>query len=455
MKPTLQLRATQQLAMTPQLQQSIRLLQLSTLELQAEIEQALLENPLLERAEPEDGAQEDEVEPVRVMRVDDTRRGDGDSDFDDWLSQQAAPAPALADHLLAQLAATRLSDREKALVEALIGELDDNGYLRTPLGELAELFAPEVLVSVDELQVALRLLQSFDPPGVAARDLSECLLLQLREPDLKQIPDLADVRVLELARVVCREHLQLLAARDYARLRRLLRCDEAILRKVQAVIQRLDPRPGARFGGAVASYVVPDIIVRKVNGRWRAELNEAAVPRLKVNQVYADLLRGSEKSELYDQLREARWLIRNIQQRCSTLLRVAQEIVRRQEGFFEHGAIAMRPLVLRDIAEALDLHESTISRVTTQKYMQTPHGTLELKRFFGSQVSTQAGGTASATAVQTLIKQMLAEENPRKPLSDNQIAQLLLEQGVVVARRTVAKYREAMNIPPASQRKRL
>ncbi len=436
--------------MTPQLQQSIRLLQLSTLELQAEIEQALQSNPLLERVEPED---EGAREALRGVRTDDVRRGDGD--FDDWAVQQPAPLPGLADHLRMQLGATRSSWRQQVLVQVLIDELDDNGYLQTPLEELGRMLPAELHVDAHEWRVALRLLQSFEPAGVGARCLSECLSLQLREPDLRRFPELADEQVLNTARRLCREHLRLLAGRDYAQLRRRLQCSEDVLRTVQSVIQRLDPRPGARFGAGSVDYVIPDVLVRKVGGQWRAELNEEAVPRLDINRAYAEIVRSEPRGSLYEQLKEARWFIRNIQQRCATILRVSQEIVRRQEGFFEHGAIAMRPLILRDIAEAVQMHESTISRVTTQKYMQTPHGTLELKRFFGSQLATQAGGVASSTAVQTLIKQVVAEENSRKPLSDNQIAQLLLEQGVVVARRTVAKYREAMQIPPASKRKRL
>ncbi len=313
----------------------------------------------------------------------------------------------------------------------------------------------ELEVDEDELRTALRLLQSFEPAGVGARNMAECLALQLQSPDLRVHPELADAGVLQCARAVCEKHLQLLASRDYTQLRRILRCDDERLRRVQAVIRRLNPRPGAEFSTREAQYVLPDVIVRQVQGRWRAELNREAMPRLNVNQLYAQIVKNERGSGLADQLREARWLIRNVQQRCDTIQRVAQEIVERQQGFFEHGAIAMRPLVLREIAEALNLHESTISRVTTQKYMHTPRGTFEFKHFFGSQISTQAGGVASATAVQTLIRQLVDAENPIKPLSDNKIAQLLAEQGMVVARRTVAKYREALRIGPASQRKSL
>lgn len=449
MKTSLQLRASQHLALTPQLQQSIRLLQMSTLELESELEQAIQDNPLLEREERED-------EPAREtaqLRLDRPRGADGDLDAE--AMQQEAPAPSLAEHLLQQLKLTKATPRDAALVQVLIGELDGNGYLDVPLQEIVAMLPAELGVDEDELRTALRLLQSFEPAGVGARNMSECLALQLDSPDLRVHPELADDGVLRCARSVCEQHLPLLGSRDYIQLRRLLQCDDEQLRRVQAVIRRLNPRPGAAFSTREAPYVVPDVIVRYVRGRWRAELNREAMPRLSVNQLYAQIVKNERGSGLADQLREARWLIRNVQQRCDTIERVAQEIVERQQGFFEHGAIAMRPLVLRDIAEALELHESTISRVTTQKYMLTPRGTFEFKHFFGSQVSTQAGGVASATAVQTLIRQLVDAENPKKPLSDNKIAQLLAEQGMVVARRTVAKYREALKIGPASQRKTL
>lgn len=451
MKPALQLRTSQHLALTPQLQQAIRLLLMSTLELESEIDQALQDNPLLEREERAEELPPREL--VLTQRMERARSGDADLD-DEAMGQQAA-VPSLADHLLEQLRLTRVSRRDAALVEVLIGELDDNGYLTVALVDVVAMLPSELAVEADELRAALRLLQSFEPAGVGARDLAECLALQLRDPDLARLPELADAAVLAAARTVCREYLPLLGARDYQQLRRNLRCDADCLRKVQQVIQRLNPRPGSDYGDRQARYVTPDVIVRQVAGRWRAELNPEAMPRLNINQMYAQIIRSERGSGLADQLREARWLIRNIQQRCDTITRVAQEIVDRQQGFFEHGAIAMRPLVLREVAEALELHESTISRVTTQKYMLTPSGTFEFKYFFGSQIATQAGGVASATAVQTLIRQMIAEENAKKPLSDNKIAQLLAEQGMVVARRTVAKYRETLKIGPASQRKTL
>ena len=420
---------------------------MSTLELESELDQAIQDNPLLEREEhPDEPARE-----TAQLRLDRPRGADGD--LDDEAMQQEAPAPSLAEHLQQQLKLTKATPRDAALVQVLIGELDGNGYLDVPLPEIVAMLPAELNVDEDELRAALRLLQSFEPAGVGARNMAECLALQLDSPDLHVHPELADAGVLRCARSVCEKHLQLLGSRDYTQLRRLLQCDDEQLRRVQTVIRRLNPRPGAAFSTRESPYVVPDVIVRQVRGRWRAELNREAMPRLNVNQLYAQIVKSERGSGLADQLREARWLIRNVQQRCDTIERVAQEIVERQQGFFEHGAIAMRPLVLRDIAEALELHESTISRVTTQKYMLTPRGTFEFKHFFGSQVSTQAGGVASATAVQTLIRQLVDAENPKKPLSDNKIAQLLAEQGMVVARRTVAKYREALQIGPASQRK--
>lgn len=454
MKPALQLRASQHLALTPQLQQAIRLLQMSTLELEGEIEQALQDNPLLEREERvelEEPAPEAEL--MQMHRIERLRHGD--TDLDDEAMRQPAADPTLADHLLDQLHMTQATARDAALVEILIGELDDNGYLAVALDEMLALLPPELEVESSELRAALKLLQSFDPAGVGAADLSECLVLQLRERNTQVYPELADDAVWSTARRVCENHLDLLGSRDFLQLRRALRCSEDCLREAVAVIQRLEPRPGSRYGSRAIQYITPDVVVRRVGEQWRAELNRDAVPRLHINAMYAQIVKSGRGSGLADQLREARWLIRNIQQRYDTISRVAQEIVDCQQGFFEHGPIAMRPLVLREIAEALGLHESTISRVTTQKYMLTPLGTFEFKYFFGSQVGTQAGGVASATAVQTLIKQLIAAENPRKPLSDNKLSQMLAEQGMVVARRTVAKYREAMKIGPASQRKTL
>lgn len=489
LKTGLQLRTSQHLALTPALQQSIKLLQLSTLELEHEIEQILQENPLLERedkpvagalrvdadgsmhaiapstsaadAERENGGDDGAVSSDDAHELHDAPslhempRAGGEHD-DDTAPQLAAPSASLREFLLGQLALTQATRRDAALVTALIDELDDNGYLETPLEELASLFPPELEIDMDELRSALRLLQSFEPAGVGARNIAECLSLQLRDPDLNCLPEARDPDVLALARSIAAEHLSLLGARDYAKLRKALGCTDDQLRAAQSLIRKLDPRPGARYSTPAADYVVPDVIVRKIGNQWRATLNSEAVPKLRINQMYAQILKSERSSAhpgLSSQLQEARWLIRNVQQRFDTILRVAQAIIDRQQGFLNHGEVAMRPLVLREIADTLGLHESTISRVTTQKYMLTPLGTFELKYFFGSHVATETGGAASSTAIRALIKQLIGAEDPKQPLSDSQLAQMLGEQGIVVARRTVAKYREALKIPPVSLRK--
>ena len=488
LKPGLQLRTSQHLALTPALQQSIKLLQLSTLELEHEIEQIQQENPLLERDEDAaignlrvdaDGSMHetqrtetpaetpaDSSEPSTA--VDDARESQdsshempelhrpGSEHDDDTAPQLAARSTSLREHLHEQLSLTQVTHRDGALVGALIDELDDNGYLTTPLDEIASLFPPELDIDEDELRSALGLLQSFDPTGVGARNMAECLRLQLRDPDLGCLPEARDPAVLQCARAIVVDHLALLGARDYAKLRKALSCDDDLLRSAQTLIRKLDPRPGSKYSSPAADFVVPDVVVRKVGNQWRAILNSDAVPRLRVNQMYAQILKSERASAhpgLSSQLQEARWLIRNVQQRFDTIQRVAQAIVERQHGFLNHGEVAMRPLVLREIADTLGLHESTISRVTTQKYMLTPLGTFELKYFFGSHVATETGGAASSTAIRALIKQLVCAEEPTQPLSDSQLAQMLGEQGIVVARRTVAKYREALKIPPVSLRK--
>jgi RNA polymerase sigma-54 factor len=488
MKQTLQLKLSQHLTLTPQLQQSIRLLQLSTLELNAEVERILQENPLLERAEAEDEAGEapagtpalhtDAIErPATESSHDngaDTHAsrddapdigdfsdyggggGDGDwggspgSDDDEFYPQQVATS-TLRDHLNEQLALLNLPLRDRHMVTALIDALDDDGYLTSPLDEIAELFPEELGLDADELNIALKYVQSFEPAGVGARDCAECLALQLRG-----LP--ADTPFRAEALKVVDGHLPLLANRDVTKLKRVLHTDDAGVRAVRELIRTLNPRPGAPFAKAEANYVIPDVVVRKVRGQWVASLNEAAMPKLRLNRIYADILtrnREASNQQLAAQLQEAKWLIRNVQQRFETILRVAQAIVERQRRFFEHGEVAMRPMVLREIADMLSLHESTISRVTTQKYMLTPRGTFELKYFFGSHVATDSGGAASATAIRALIKQLIAGEDPKAPLTDSRIADVLGEQGILVARRTIAKYREALQIPPVNLRKAL
>jgi RNA polymerase sigma-54 factor len=471
MKPTLQFRLSQHLTLTPQLQQSIRLLQLSTVELNQEIDRLLMENPILEREEAE-GETTGPYAPLRdagssSLEAPASSGDEGAERREDWLTDAAAPAwrgdddeetdrsfsaaelPTLRDHLNQQLTLTGIGERDRALVALLIDALDDDGYLTQPLEEIAALFSPEAEVDVEELGIALRHLQNLEPPGVGARSLAESLVLQLRA--LGEHP--AGALALEIAG----KHLELLADRGYARLCTVTGAPEEALRAAQKLIQSLNPRPGAAFARVETRYMIPDVIVRKVKNVWRASLNPEAMPRLRINRLYADLA-GSARNganALASQLQEARWLIKNVQQRFDTILRVSQAIVDRQRHFFEHGEVAMRPMVLREIAETLGLHESTISRVTTQKFMATPRGTFELKYFFGSHVATDAGGAASSTAIRALIRQLVAAENPHAPLSDARIAQVLGEQGIVVARRTIAKYRESLQIPPVNQRKTL
>ncbi|HMX23054.1 MAG TPA: RNA polymerase factor sigma-54, partial [Accumulibacter sp.] len=327
----------------------------------------------------------------------------------------------------------------------LIEALDDDGYLTQSLDELIDVLPNELEIVVDELQIALRHLQHFDPTGVGARNAQECLSLQLQA--------LPTHPTRTLALEIVRHHLDLLANRDFVKLKKLTGCDDDQLRAAQQLIRSLNPRPGAQYSATETRYVTPDVTVRKIRDVWTASINADAFPRLRVNSLYAQILGRQSGSGLSGQLQEARWLIRNVQQRFDTILRVAQSIVDRQRQFLDHGEVAMRPLILREIADALGLHESTISRVTTQKYMATPRGIFELKYFFGSHVSTDAGGACSATAIRALIKQLISAEEPKKPLSDSQISEVLGQQGIVVARRTIAKYREALNIPPVSLRK--
>ncbi len=470
MKPSLQLKLSQHLALTPQLQQSIRLLQLSTIELEHELEKYLLDNPLLERAEeyaspePLPSDRSDDASPsvdaaddqgVHSSADDESWLDDAvssfgssgsfdDDDESDYQDVQAATV-SLREHLLWQLGLMPISERDRVLVRCLVDALDDDGYLTQSLEEIAEAMPAELEIDPDELQIALKHLQHFDPTGVGARSAQECLALQLAT-----LP--AD-ETRTLAQEIVRDHLELLANHDFARLRKQTGCDDEALRAAHLLICSLNPRPGAAYVSADTRYITPDVVVRKVRGQWSVNVNSDAFPRLRINSLYAQILARQRGSGLAGQLQEARWLIRNVQQRFDTIQRVAQAIVERQRQFLDHGEVAMRPLVLREIAEVLGLHESTISRVTTQKYMATPRGIFELKYFFGSHVSTEAGGACSATAIRALIKQMISAEEPRKPLSDSQISEVLGQQGIVVARRTIAKYREALSIPPVNLRK--
>jgi RNA polymerase sigma-54 factor len=506
MKQSLQLRLGQHLTMTPQLQQAIRLLQLSTLELQTEVQQALESNPLLEMAEEGEGDADagaadygaDGAVPERLNGEEDVTATAGlsgeisvaggeeemaagvlpsdipaelpvDTSWEDVYDSgglgatgaeadnrlfeiQDSPAESLRDHLVWQMDLTPFSDTDRAIASAIIDSIDDDGYLTTPLEEIQQGMEAGNEVELDEVEAVLHRIQNFDPPGVAARDLRECLMIQLQ-----QMP--ASTPMLAEAKRLVNEHLPLLANREYTQLTRRLKLDEQALQAVIDLIQTLNPRPGNSIASSQAEYVIPDVIVRKHNGAWRVELNDESMPRLRINKQYANLIRRADSSSdntyLKGQLQEARWFLKSLQSRHETLLKVASCIVERQRGFLEHGEEAMKALVLHDVAEVVGMHESTISRVTTKKYMWTPRGIFELKYFFSSHVSTAAGGECSSTAIRALIKKLVAAENQRKPLSDSKIASILCEQGINVARRTVAKYREAMAIPPSNERKRL
>jgi len=527
MKQSLQLRTSQHLALTPQLQQSIRLLQLSTLELSQEVEQMLDDNPFLELAQEEAPREEFGLERADTPVSQEDREAEfagntvaadpfdsvsttsndvetaplsGDTDWEGDGSVDMAPddsewggdAPArngareddeadatelarsqesLQDFLHRQALTLRLSAEDQAALRFLIESLNDDGYLEDTLESLAQGLAGEDAEQVEELvhhfTVALRLLQSLEPTGVGARNLAECLTLQLQA--LQQTRGEAAPRpeLLALALRVCAQSMELLARRDTRRLAQLCGGTEVQVREALALIARLEPKPGRRFVNVERNVIVPDVLVTKVGSgtqtRFRVLLNPDVMPRLRVHDIYANALKGHKATgrdadnyaALQQRLQEARWFIKNIQQRFDTILRVSSAIVERQKSFFMHGELAMRPLVLREIADELGLHESTISRVTTAKYMATPFGTFELKYFFGSGLGTESGGNASSTAVRALIKQFVAAESPKKPLSDNQISDMLKEQGIECARRTVAKYREALRIAPANLRKAL
>ena len=480
MKPTLQLKLTQQLKLTPQLQQSIRLLQLSTLELNQEIERIVQENPLLElRDDWSSSEAHDSSEPVEFLNSVDSESvsiegSEPEADIvseenfepdSEWLQEnisahntfedddrEALQVPdkplSLREHLSFQASLSPISEHERKIIGLLIDSLNDDGYLLQDLGELVDLLPAELGIDLQDLESALMHLQQYDPPGVGARDLKECLVLQLQA-----LPDEVTYRAQAIK--VVQEYLEILASHDFAQVKKLLGCDDQTLKAVHKLITNLNPKPGIQFNSQSERYIIPDITVVKRNGVWLANLNMSAIPRLNINHLYANILKQEHHSArgLVSQLNEAKWLIKNVQQRSSTILKVAGVIVGRQQQFFEHGEVAMRPLVLREVAETLNLHESTVSRVTTQKFMYTPRGIFELKYFFGSHVSTDSGGACSATAIRALIRQLIQEENSKKPLSDNKISTILEQQGIVVARRTIAKYRESLQIPAANLRK--
>ncbi len=488
----LELRHGQHLALTPALQQSIRLLQLSTLDLEAEVANALAENPLLEQegdfmleagvasaparpgeiaapgTEPDHGpacaedggpGPQSDIEPATdraAERLDFSPENRGSRDDDNDERPEAARNSSLREYLLEQLATTRVGKRDAALAEMLIDELNDDGLLASPLEEIAGWLNPDLGIEVDDFGPALKLLQSFDPPGVGARDLAECLDLQLHYADPDRFPEVREEALLRVARALCKHHLPILATGNMARLREALQCDADLLRRAHALVLRLTPRPGSAWNVPAADFAVPDVIVRKTRQGWQATLNEAVVPRLRVNTLYAAALgspRSGAHSALHGQLQEARWMIRNVAQRFDTILRVSQAIVTHQQLFFSQGWGAIRPLTLKDIAAELGMHESTISRATTQKFLLTPFGTLELKRFFSTGLSAMGGEATSATAIQTRIEVLIAEEDRKRPLSDSQLVTRLEQDGITIARRTVAKYRELLRIPTAPLRK--
>jgi RNA polymerase sigma-54 factor len=477
MKQSLQLRLGQHLTMTPQLQQAIRLLQLSTLELQTEVQQALESNLMLEEAteeehpgvgpngESEAKNAEADVQPADIpeqLPVDSAWEdiydaapslGNAPDDSGPEIENQRASGESLKDHLYWQLGLSSLSDTDKTIAASLIDAIDEDGYLRAPLEDIQRSVSNSgTEVTIEEVEAVLHHVQHLDPTGVGARDLRECLLLQLRQGSSDSPWRDAAIRLVDF-------FLDVLGARDYPQLARRLQLTKEDLQQVIALVQTLNPRPGGQIHPEPPQYVVPDVFVRKHKGTWMVELNPEAIPRLRINSYYASLIRRADNSAdnncLKVHLQEARWFLKSLKSRSETLLRVATCIVERQQAFLEYGEEGMKPMVLHDVAEVVGMHESTISRVTTQKYMHTPRGIYELKYFFSSHVSTEGGGEASSTAIRALIKKLIAAENPRKPLSDSKLANVLSEQGINVARRTVAKYREAMTIPSSNERKRL
>ena len=502
MRPSLQLKIGQQLTMTPQLQQAIKLLQLSTLDLQQEIQEALESNPLLEVDEAQANAQEDnannideaysasasekteatatdgsedasptidEISTTEAMGTSDipeelnidttwdesfsagiSSSGIGSAPSDDYV-YQGETTDSIQDHLLWQMELTPFTDTDRTIATAIIDAVDDAGYLTVTADDILEAVGIED-VELDEVEAVLKRINVFDPIGVAARSIPECLLIQLNQFE-------KDTPWLEESKKIVTEYVDLLANRDYRTLMRKTRLKEDQLREVVRLIQSLNPRPGDSVIKGDDQYVVPDVSVEKKNGRWVVELNPDTAPKLSINQQYAAMSRSVKSSNdsqfIRSNLQEAKWFIKSLESRNDTLLKVSNCIVQRQQGFFEHGPEAMRPMVLNDIAEAVDMHESTISRVTTQKYMHTPRGIFELKYFFSSHVSTENGGECSSTAIRALIKKLISAELPSKPLSDSKMAEILAEQGINVARRTIAKYRESLSIPPSNQRKSL
>lgn len=476
MKQGLQLRLSQQLAMTPQLQQAIRLLQLSTLELQQELQQALESNPLLEQIDTHEEIDTRETQDSETLDTADaleqkempeelpldaswdtiytagTPSGTSGDYIDDELPvYQGETTQTLQDYLMWQVELTPFSDTDRPIATSIVDAVDETGYLTVPLEDILESIGDEE-IDIDEVEAVLKRIQRFDPVGVAAKDLRDCLLIQLSQFD-KTTP------WLEEARLIISDHLDLLANHDFRTLMRVTRLKEDVLKEAVNLIQSLDPRPGQSIQTGEPEYVIPDVLVRKHNGHWTVELNSDSIPRLQINQHYASMCNNArndgDSQFIRSNLQDAKWLIKSLESRNDTLLRVSRCIVEQQQAFFEQGEEYMKPMVLADIAQAVEMHESTISRVTTQKYLHSPRGIFELKYFFSSHVNTEGGGEASSTAIRALVKKLIAAENPAKPLSDSKLTSLLSEQGIMVARRTVAKYRESLSIPPSNQRKQL
>jgi RNA polymerase sigma-54 factor len=486
MKQTLQLRLGQSLAMTPQLQQAIKLLQLSTLDLQQEIQQALDSNMMLEVADEEGGFAEtpEPVESIpqekeygelpdldtqsdipQELAVDsswedvyDTIQsytqtyGESDGDNDDFILQRA-PAQTLREHLAWQMELTPFGEQDYAIATAIIDAVDDDGYLTTSIEDIHQGLRAQIEeLELDEVMAVLHRVQNFDPPGVAAANLADCLSIQL-----KQLPD--DTSWKKEALELTGRHLDLLARKDLNKLKRVLNLSDEELNHVIALIRTLEPKPGSKIANQEPQYVVPDVFVYRVGNDWLVTLNPDIAPKLRVNPFYSTMIKRADNSAdnvtMKNHLQEARWFIKSLQSRNETLLKVARSIVDHQKDFLEFGPRAMKPLVLRAVAEEVGMHESTISRVTTQKYMHTPNGVFEFKYFFSSHVATDAGGECSAIAIKAYLKEMIDQENPEKPLSDHTLSAMLKDKGIQVARRTVAKYREALNIPPSNERKRV
>ena len=456
MKLSLQLKVSQQLTMTPQLQHALRLLQMPVLELNTQIQNALAENVMLESEEPELPDPEIEAPEVVGGELDDNAQWSdlqGGAGGDSWSDESRRPELAdhsdetLRDHLLWQLEMEHFTPREVVIGQGLVDAINEDGYLTESLDTIQQSLREEASFSVAEIEQALQKLQTLDPPGIGARDLGECIRIQLRQLD-------SSVTGRDLALQITDGCLELVAEHEYPTLRRRLAVSEEDLDIALLLIRSCHPRPGSAIQSATTEYIIPDVYVRKQDGKWTVEVNRSIAPRLKVNQTYAEMLRGdSGHSNLRTQLQEAKWLVRSLEIRSDTLLKVAMCIVERQIDFFEKGEEAMKPLVLRDIAEIVDMHESTISRVTANKYMHTPRGVLEFRYFFSSQLAANDGSEQSSTAIRAKIRRLIGQENPQKPLSDSKIVSMLAEEGTRIARRTVAKYREAMQIAPSSERR--